>query len=123
MSATPATDQKPATSSQINVEELKKLIAEAQSMNESERKYWLDLLPMMSEEQKLNLLNILTTEKRKLEEIDKKYEKKMDTISTKYLSKWSGQKQKEHREKRHKKEQAHQKEAHEEADALLEGLE
>ncbi len=49
------------------------LILESQSMNDQERNYWLQVLPVMTEDQVKELRDILETEKRKLAEIDKKY--------------------------------------------------
>jgi hypothetical protein len=52
------------------------LIVHSESMNNSERNYWLQVLPVMTEPQVAELRDILETEKRKLSEIDQKYAKK-----------------------------------------------
>lgn len=54
--------------------DLVELIVKSESMNNSERNYWLQVLPVMTEAQVAELRDILETEKRKLAEIDKKYE-------------------------------------------------
>ena len=46
------------------------LIINTESMNDTERQYWLDLIPSMTSEQVDRLFNILETEKRKLEELE-----------------------------------------------------
>jgi tryptophanyl-tRNA synthetase len=53
--------------------ELVKMIMNSQSMNDQERNYWLQVLPVMTEEQVAELRNILETEIKKLAEIEKKY--------------------------------------------------
>lgn len=56
--------------------DLVELITHSESMNNSERNYWLQVLPVMTEPQVAELRDILETEKKKLSEIDKKYAKK-----------------------------------------------
>ncbi len=55
--------------------ELVEKIKGSKSMNNSERNYWLQVLPVMTEEQVKELEDILDTEIRKLKEIDEKYSK------------------------------------------------
>ncbi len=50
-------------------------IKNSKSMNNSERNYWLQVLPVMTPEQVKELEDILDTEIRKLKEIDEKYSK------------------------------------------------
>ena len=50
-------------------------IINSKSMNNSERNYWLQVLPVMTAEQVKELQDILDTEIRKLKEIDEKYSK------------------------------------------------
>ena len=44
-------------------------------MNDEERQYWINILPIMTPEQIGNLQNILTSEKTQLAAIDAKYSK------------------------------------------------
>jgi len=60
---------------QVKYPNLVKLIIASKSMNNSERNYWLQVLPVMTTEQVAELRDILATEKRKLAEIDVKYSK------------------------------------------------
>jgi len=53
------------------------MIVASESMNNEERQYWINILPIMTPEQIQNLHDILTNEKRQLEAIDKKYSKTM----------------------------------------------
>lgn len=60
--------------------ELIEMIMETESMDDSERQYWVDLLPIMTPEQIQNLYDILDNEKKKLAEIDSYYDQKVDEI-------------------------------------------
>jgi hypothetical protein len=64
------------------------LLLNSRSMNESsEKQSWFNLLPLMTDEQIIKLNDILTREKQKLEELEKKYEDKKIEIKKKYLMK------------------------------------
>lgn len=52
------------------------MIGDSKSMNNQERNYWLQVLPVMTEPQVAELQDILDSEKKKLAEIEKKYAKK-----------------------------------------------
>jgi RPA family protein len=49
-------------------------------MNNEERQYWVDLLPIMTPEQVENLYAILDNERKKLAEIDNYYSQKVEDI-------------------------------------------
>ena len=49
------------------------LILETKSMDDDERQYWFNILPIMKTEQVEKLRNILTTEKNKIAQIDSQY--------------------------------------------------
>lgn len=53
--------------------ELIDLILAAESMNEVEKKYWIQVLPVVGEEQIEKLKNILTEEKKAIDELAKEY--------------------------------------------------
>lgn len=53
--------------------ELVELIVHSESMNDEERQYWLNILPVMTPEQRKSLEEILLNEKRQLAAIDAKY--------------------------------------------------
>ncbi len=61
------------------------LILGSESMNDEERQYWINILPVMTPDQISSLEDILTTEKNQLEAIDKKYAKEIEAIGTKKL--------------------------------------
>lgn len=58
---------------QARFPELTALILSSESMNDEERQYWVNILPIMTPEQIQNLKEILQNEKTQLQEIDKKY--------------------------------------------------
>lgn len=56
-------------------QELITLILGSESMNDEERQYWINILPVMTPEQIANLRQILQNEKEQLAAIDAKYAK------------------------------------------------
>lgn len=64
--------------------DLIKLILETESMDNQEKQYWFDILPAMTEEQRIKLFNILENERKKLEELDAQFEKEKKEIEAKY---------------------------------------
>ena len=54
-----------------NYPNLIKMIFETKSMDQEEREYWLQIMPIMSEDQVTKLLEIMTNEKQQLDEIGK----------------------------------------------------
>jgi len=61
--------------------DLVKLIYETESMNNEEREYWLQIMPIMSEQQIVKFRDILVNEKNQLEKLDKEYEEEMKRIN------------------------------------------
>src|SRR3990167_10671069 len=57
------------------------LIKGSESMNDEERQYWINILPIMTPEQLKNLEEILNNEKQQLAAIDAKYKKEAASIS------------------------------------------
>ncbi|HRH93735.1 MAG TPA: hypothetical protein PKV72_04370 [Candidatus Peribacteria bacterium] len=56
------------------------LVKGSESMNNEERQYWVNILPIMTPEQLKNLEEILLNEKKQLAAIDEKYSKEVATI-------------------------------------------
>jgi len=61
--------------------DLVKLIYETESMNAEEREYWMQIMPIMTEEQILKFRDILVNEKEQLAKLDKEYGQEMDRIN------------------------------------------
>jgi hypothetical protein len=101
------------------------LILQTESMNDDERQYWFQILPIMTDEQVKKLRDILMNEKNQLSELDKNYEKELKRINEKHVGEWKAFEAKEKRQKLQQKEQtAQQQEQATEEDLLkkLQGL-
>ena len=61
--------------------DLVKLIYETESMDAEEREYWLQIMPIMSEDQTLKFREILVNEKNQLAKLDQEYEQEMSKIN------------------------------------------
>ncbi|MDD2515936.1 MAG: hypothetical protein PHF46_02850 [Candidatus Gracilibacteria bacterium] len=68
--------------------ELIKLVINTESMDNNEKQYWFDILPSMTDEQVDRLFDILDTERKKLEELEKKYQEEIKNLNDKHLIEW-----------------------------------
>lgn len=59
-------------------EEIITLIRQSQSMNDEERQYWVDILPVMTPDQVRQLRDILINERDQLAAIDAKYAQQLN---------------------------------------------
>ena len=66
-----------------NFPDMVKLLFEAESMDNEEREYWLQIMAVMTEPQVVKLRDILVNEKKQLEALDQKYDKEMNRLSKK----------------------------------------
>ena len=62
---------------------LVKMIYETESMDQDEREYWLQIMPIMSEDQVVKLIEILKNEKEQLAKLDAEYDEEMARINAK----------------------------------------
>ena len=69
-------------------DELIKMILATESMDDDERQYWFDIMPSMTDEQVDRLYNILDTERKKLQELELKYQKEIKDLNEKHLIEW-----------------------------------
>jgi hypothetical protein len=98
------------------------LIKETESMNDDEREYWFQILPIMTDEQVEKLRKILANEKEQLAKLDKEYEKELNKLNEKHLLEWQDFESKERMKKLRTAENKHEEaEASKEA-ALLDQL-
>jgi hypothetical protein len=101
--------------------ELIGLIKKSQSMNDEERQYWIDVLPIMTDDQIDNLRSILDNEKKQLEEADKQYEDGMQTETKHFHLEFNEIKYKEEKRIREQAEKVEEaEEAKKEQDVLAE---
>jgi hypothetical protein len=77
--------------------ELIELVIGSESMNDEERQYWINILPVMTPDQLSSLKDILHTEKQQLAAIDQKYAKEIQAIGTQQMIK---KREEEHRKRR-----------------------
>ncbi len=61
--------------------ELIEMILGSESMNDEERQYWIDILPVMTQEQVEQLRTILKNEKEQLAAIDTKYNQQIEQVA------------------------------------------
>ena len=102
--------------------ELIDMIIGSESMNNEERQYWINILPIMTPEQIQSLLDILNNEKAQLDAIDKKYAKPLSAEEEQeQIAKTEAQIQ-EKREERTEQEEAFEIEDEEASDDLLEKI-
>jgi len=74
--------------SQAKYSELIKMILATESMDDDERQYWFDIMPSMTDSQIDRLFNILDTERKKLEELEVKYQEEIKDLNEKHLIEW-----------------------------------
>ncbi len=98
------------------------LIVGSESMNDEERQYWINILPIMTPDQLTNLKDILDNEKKQLAAIDKKYSKQLSVEDQRENLQETEQKMKKQRDERTEKEQAFEQEDEQHTDALLQQI-
>lgn len=57
-------------------------------MDDDEREYWFQILPIMTDEQVENFKKILISEKDQLAKLDAEYEKEIKRINKKHVVEW-----------------------------------
>ncbi len=79
--------------------ELIDLVLNTESMDNEERQYWFDIMPSMTDDQIDRLFDILDTERKKLLELEKKYQEEIKALNEKQLIEWQEFQAKKNREK------------------------
>ncbi len=100
--------------------EIIQLLFESSSLNMGEKKYWLQLMPLMGEEHMNQLRTILAEEKEQMDAIDKKFEKTSFELDKATIE--SREEYKEQREKAAAMEKQHREEDEEKSEELLSSL-
>jgi Spy/CpxP family protein refolding chaperone len=101
---------------QAQYNELVDLILKTDSMDDNERQYWFDIMPSMTDEQIDRLFNILDTERKKLQELEEKYQEEIKELNEKHLIEWQDFQMKDSK-KKIKEEEAKDKDS--DADEVL----
>ncbi|MCA9374292.1 MAG: hypothetical protein R3B71_01270 [Candidatus Gracilibacteria bacterium] len=125
-----AADQAPAPPSKYSVPQLVQekfpdlieLVKNTESMDDDERDYWMQILPIMTEEQIAKFRDILVTEKQQLEKLDKEYEDELSRLNEKHMIEWKEFESKEKREERETQEKAAEQQEKESEEELLKRL-
>ena len=68
--------------------DLVKMILVTESMDDDERQYWFDIMSSMTDIQIDRLYNILDTERKKLGELEVKYQDEIKELNEKHLIEW-----------------------------------
>lgn len=68
--------------------DLVELIKTTESMDDQEREYWFQIMPIMTADQIEKFRNILITEKTQLQDLDKEYEDELNRLNEKHLLEW-----------------------------------
>ena len=119
----------PQDASLVIPEELKQkypalieLIISSESMNNEERQYWVNILPIMTPDQVENLRQILVNEREQLAAIDRKYAKEIEKIGQDQLVKRTQQQRQKRRQERTEQEQAAEQQEEEAVESLLDEI-
>ncbi|HLD71291.1 MAG TPA: hypothetical protein VI873_01600 [Candidatus Peribacteraceae bacterium] len=103
--------------------ELVALILGSESMNDEERQYWINILPIMTPEQVTDLRGILDNEKKQLQAIDQKYAGDIEKMGKTEVRQQTDDERRQRRLERATQEQAHAEEMGQNADELLKEIE
>ncbi len=65
------------------------LLIKTESMNDEERDYWFQVMPIMNEDQIVKLRTILVNEREQLKKIDEEYDSEMKKLNDVHKSEWN----------------------------------
>lgn len=99
------------------------LIKQSESMNDEERKYWINILPIMTPEQIKNLRDILENERKQLAAIDAKYQTEIEKLGQVEIIRQTEEERAKRRQARSGKEAAHKKQEDRVAEDILKRIE
>lgn len=98
------------------------LIVASESMNDDERRYWIDILPAMTPDQIAKLQDILAREKEQLAAIDAKYSKNMEQMAGAKAVEQTGEERKQRQAERSATEQEIRADETQAAEGLLDQI-
>jgi len=99
------------------------LIQKSESMNDEERQYWIDIMPIMTPEQLQQLRGILQNERDQLAAIDAKYATEIAKIGEQQKPiEQMGEAMKQKKQERSTQEQAARSQEEQAAEDLLKGM-
>ncbi|MDD5623747.1 MAG: hypothetical protein PHI23_03490 [Candidatus Peribacteraceae bacterium] len=103
--------------------EIIELILGSESMNDEERQYWVNILPVMTPEQVQNLKDILTNEREQLAAIDRKYANEIEKLGQDELTRKIEEERHRRQQQRSQSEEAASREEEAKAQQLLNKIE
>ena len=103
--------------------DLIELIKASESMNNEERQYWINILPIMTPEQIQNLREILENERRQLAAIDAKYQTEIQKIGQSEVIKQTEEERTKRRNERQFSEASHKEQEDKQTEDLLKQIE
>lgn len=103
--------------------ELVAMVKASRSMDDEERQYWIDVLPIMSGDQIENLQDILDNERKQVDEANKSYQEGMNDATQKAVNAFDSEAYKEKKRMRLEAENVHEVEERENEENLLAELE
>ena len=99
------------------------LIKKSESMNDEERQYWINILPIMTPEQIQNLRDILENERKQLAAIDTKYQTEIEKLGQAEVIKQTEEERRSRRVARSSTEATHKEQEDKAADDILKQIE
>ena len=103
--------------------DLLELIKHSESMNDEERQYWINILPIMTPEQIQNLRDILENERKQLAAIDAKYQTEIEKLGEAEVIRQTEEERRTRRLQRSSTEATHKEKEDAAADDLLKQIE
>ena len=103
--------------------DLLELIKHSESMNDEERQYWINILPIMTPEQIQNLRDILENERKQLAAIDSKYQTEIEKLGQAEVVRQTEEERRTRRLQRSSTEATHKEQEDKAADDLLKQIE
>ena len=103
--------------------DLLEMIKKSESMNDEERQYWINILPIMTPDQVQNLRDILDNEHKQLAAIDSKYQTEIEKIGDAEVIRQTEEERRARREQRSNAEASHREQEERSADDILKQIE
>lgn len=99
------------------------LLIKTESMNDEERDYWFQVMPVMNEDQIVKLRTILVNEREQLKKIDEEYDSEMKKLNDVHKNEWNAFEAQQKKAARVQAEATHEEEEKNKEEDLLKRLE
>ncbi len=98
------------------------LLIKTESMNDEERDYWFQVLPIMNEDQIIKLRTILVNEREQLKKIDTEYDAEMKKLNDVHKNEWNAFEEQQKRIALREAEASHEEQEQQKEEDLLKKL-